>query len=90
MYSKLTQEQKDQLLIECRRARDLGATDPMHAVAIAAHSVLNRGSIRRLNSTKNANAQAATLMFLVFSGEIKATDPAWPPRRRTASEDGVG
>jgi len=48
----------------------------------AAHAVLNRGSIRRLNSAKNGDAQAATLMFLVFSGEIKATDPVWPDRSR--------
>lgn len=80
MYSKLTAAQKDQLLIEYRRARDLGATDPMHAVACAAHTVLNRGSIRKLNSARNGDALAATLMFLVFTGEIKATDPAWPQR----------
>lgn len=57
-YAKLIQEQKDRLPIEYRRARELGASDPMHAVAIATHAFSNRGSMRRLNSGLNADAQA--------------------------------
>ena len=80
MYAKLTQDQKHALLVEYRRARELGACDVLHAVAIAAHSVLNRGNVRTLNSGKGADAQAAALFFLVFSGEIKAVDELWPKR----------
>lgn len=56
--AKVGQEQKDRLLIEYGRARELDASDPTHAVAIAAHAFLNRGSMRRLNSGRNADAQA--------------------------------
>lgn len=56
--AKLVQEQKDRLLIEYGRARELGASDPMHAVAIPVPGFLNRGSMRRLNSGRNADAQA--------------------------------
>ena len=77
MYSKLTETQKQELLKEYRRARELGACDVLHAVAIAAHSVLNRGNVRTLNSGKGADAQAAALFFLVFSKEIQVVDPVW-------------
>lgn len=56
--AKVGQEQKDGLLIEYSRARELGASDPMHAVVIPAHAFLNSGSMRRLSSGTNADAQA--------------------------------
>lgn len=77
MYAKLTDTQKQELVKEYRRARELGACDVLHAVAIAAHTVLNRGNVRTLNSNKGADAQAAALFFLVFSKEVQAVDPAW-------------
>lgn len=77
MYAKLTDTQKQELVKEYRRARELGACDVLHAVAIAAHAVLNRGNVRTLNSNKGADAQAAALFFLVFSKEIQVSDLAW-------------
>lgn len=77
MYAKLTDTQKAELVKEYRRARELGATDVLHAVACAAHTVLNRGNIRTLNSGKGADAQAAALFYLVFSKEIQVVDSNW-------------
>jgi hypothetical protein len=38
MYAKLTDQQKQALVVEYNRARELGACDVLHAVAIAAHN----------------------------------------------------
>jgi len=72
MYGKLTDAQKDAILREFDRARDLGATDPGHAAVCAAHNALNL-SERAWNGRTGSDAFAAAFTLAYMRGRFTPT-----------------
>lgn len=68
-YANLTEKQQEDIVKWYHYAKDMGATDPGHAAAIAASHAFNLSN-RAWNGKTGSNAFAAALAVLVMRKEI--------------------
>lgn len=71
-YSNLPSEIGEKLISHFNAARQLGATDPKHATAIAAHEVLCP-DLKKWNAKQGSEAYSVALTWLVHHGHIKVS-----------------